>query len=172
MRFGTCCQCTKVGQTSRSVRMGLQPTNRYENPAVGRPSACGGLSGRPDGLSITYSGFSTVRGSSRTRSSCRGIPEQAGVGRPQGWSPAPRIQTSPQEYVILPSIDDGTAGRTRNFARNAGSANPANPGPRTDARLWHRAAAQAGFRRCAPGGRELALPALQRLLLNGWVKAV
>src|ERR1019366_4587979 len=28
----------------------------------GRPSACGGLSGRPDGLSITYGGFSTVRG--------------------------------------------------------------------------------------------------------------
>src|ERR1019366_10299326 len=25
-----------VGQTSRSVRMGLQPTNRYENPAVGQ----------------------------------------------------------------------------------------------------------------------------------------
>src|ERR1017187_5055771 len=31
-----------------------------------RPSACGGLSGRPDGLSITYSGFSTERGYSRT----------------------------------------------------------------------------------------------------------
>src|ERR1022692_3649513 len=25
-----------VGQTSRSVRMGRQPTNRYENPAVGQ----------------------------------------------------------------------------------------------------------------------------------------
>src|ERR1035438_9186275 len=36
-----------------------------------RPSACGGLSGRPDGLSITYRGFSTVRGSSRTRPSRR-----------------------------------------------------------------------------------------------------
>src|ERR1019366_4723533 len=82
-----------------------------KTPRWGRPSACGGLSIHPDGLSITYSGFSTVRGSSRTRSSCRGIPEQAGVGRPQGWSPAPRIHTSPQEYVILPSIDDGTAGR-------------------------------------------------------------
>jgi hypothetical protein len=29
--------------------------------AWGRPSACGGLSGRPDGPSITYGGFSTVR---------------------------------------------------------------------------------------------------------------
>src|ERR1017187_8080896 len=37
----------------------------------GRPSACGGLSGRPDGLSITYRGFSTVRGSSMTRPSRR-----------------------------------------------------------------------------------------------------
>src|ERR1039458_9501551 len=62
-----------------------------KTPRWGRPSACGGLSGRPDGLSITYSGVSTGRGSSRPRSSCRGIPEQAGVGRPQGWSPAPRI---------------------------------------------------------------------------------
>src|ERR1019366_5378391 len=30
-------------------------------PAWGRPSACGGLSGRPNGLSITYGGLSTVR---------------------------------------------------------------------------------------------------------------
>src|ERR1035438_10213033 len=37
----------------------------------GRPSACGGLSGRPDGLSITYRGLSTARGSSMTRPSRR-----------------------------------------------------------------------------------------------------
>src|ERR1017187_10345924 len=30
-----------VGQTSRSVRMGLQPTNRYENPAVGQALGLG-----------------------------------------------------------------------------------------------------------------------------------
>ena len=42
-----------------------------KTPPWGRPSACGGLSGRPDGLSITYGGFSTVRGSSRTRSPAR-----------------------------------------------------------------------------------------------------
>ena len=32
-----------------------------KTPRWGRPSACGGLSGRPDGPSITYVGFSTVR---------------------------------------------------------------------------------------------------------------
>src|ERR1022692_4514443 len=39
-----------------------------KTPRWGRPSACGGLSGRPDALSITYGGFSTVRRSSRTGS--------------------------------------------------------------------------------------------------------
>ena len=55
-----------------------------KTPRWGRPSACGGLSGRPDALSITYGGFSTVRGSSRTRSS-----RQAGVdaGRRTGVLP-------------------------------------------------------------------------------------
>jgi hypothetical protein len=48
----------------------------YHHPSVssraaamwGRPSACGGLPGRPAALSIGSSGFSTVRGSTRTRS--------------------------------------------------------------------------------------------------------
>src|ERR1017187_9137606 len=55
-----------------------------KTPRWGRPSARGGLSGRPDALSITYGRFSTVRGSSRTRSS-----RQAGVdaGRRTGVLP-------------------------------------------------------------------------------------
>src|ERR1022692_3623411 len=44
----------------------------------GRPSACGGLSGRPDRLSITYGGFLTVRGSSRTRFFLRAPPKVVG----------------------------------------------------------------------------------------------
>ena len=44
----------------------------------GRPSACGGLSGRPDRLSTTYGGFLTVRGSSRTRFFLRAPPKVVG----------------------------------------------------------------------------------------------
>src|ERR1022692_5322034 len=44
----------------------------------GRPSACGGLSGRPDRLSITYGGFLTVRGCSRTRFFLRAPPKVVG----------------------------------------------------------------------------------------------
>ena len=44
----------------------------------GRPSACGGLSGRPDRLSITYGGFLTMRGSSRTRFFLRAPPKVGG----------------------------------------------------------------------------------------------
>jgi hypothetical protein len=50
------------GGDSRSVRMGLRgPRIVMKTPPWGRPPACGGLSGRPDGLSITYCEFSTVR---------------------------------------------------------------------------------------------------------------
>src|ERR1022692_2067869 len=160
MRFGTCCQCTKVGQTSRSVRMGLQPTNRYENPAVGQAL---GLRRplRPPGRA--FHNLQWVFDRARVLQDPLFVQRNSRTGR---RGPAAGLEscpthtylTSPQEYVILPSIDDGKAGRTRNSARNAGSANPANPGPRTDARLRHRAAAQAGFRRRAPGGREFALP--------------
>jgi hypothetical protein len=67
------------GQTSRSVRMGLRPTNRDEK-TVGQ--ALGGALWaqrplrRPDRLSIAYGGFSTVRGSSRTRPSASEAPPQ------------------------------------------------------------------------------------------------
>src|ERR1017187_7908036 len=42
----------------------------------GVPSAPSSLSGRPDRLSIAYGGFSTVRGSSRTRPSASEAPPQ------------------------------------------------------------------------------------------------
>jgi hypothetical protein len=41
--------------------VGRRPLSEPFCPAWGRPSACGGLSGRPNGLSITYGGLSTVR---------------------------------------------------------------------------------------------------------------
>jgi hypothetical protein len=41
--------------------VGCRPLSESFCPAWGRPSACGGLSGRPNGLSITYGGLSTVR---------------------------------------------------------------------------------------------------------------
>src|ERR1017187_930035 len=134
--------------------MGLQPTNRDENPAVGqalglrrplrppgrafhnlrwgfdcarvlqdpllasrnqigtgikpppwgRPSACGGLSGRPDELSITYGGFSTVHVSSRTRFWRLEISHPGTAGRrgrrPQGWSCPTRL-LSPDSWLWL-----------------------------------------------------------------------
>src|ERR1022692_4617729 len=66
--------------------MGLRPTNSDENHAVGHALGLRRLSGRPDGLSITYGGFSTVCGSSKARFSER---EQDGVdaGRRTGVLP-------------------------------------------------------------------------------------
>ena len=64
----------------------------------GRLPACGGLSGRPNGVSISYGGFSTVRRSSRTRPSRIGISrskrEQADVdvGRRTGVLPHNLLQ--------------------------------------------------------------------------------
>src|ERR1035441_9310900 len=50
-----------------------------KTPLWGRPSACGGLPGRPDGLSITYGGFSTARQIFKVH-----LMHNAGVGRHNG----------------------------------------------------------------------------------------
>src|ERR1051325_7773044 len=56
-------------------------------------------------------------------------------------------------------------------AWHAGDDRTPDTAHRADARLRHRAAGEDVVAGCAPDRRELALPALQRLLLDGYVKA-
>src|ERR1017187_2470933 len=94
----------RVGQTSRSLRMGQGTRIVMKTPPWGRPSACGGLSGRPDELSITYGGFSTVHVSSRTRFWRLEISHPGTAGRRgrrlQGWSCPTRL-LSPGSWLWL-----------------------------------------------------------------------
>src|SRR6185437_6567621 len=62
-------------------------------------------------------------------------------------------------------------GRFRTASGHARHADPRHTAAWVVTRLWHRPPNPAAVGGCAEGGRGVTVPALQRLLLNGWVTA-